>query len=319
MSLFTVTVADIVEETPDIKSFRLVRTDGSPFDPYPAGAHIDILGPTEVLTQYSLCSPPHESDSYVVAVKRETGPRGGSAALHDRVTIGSELQISRPRTLLTLAECADRHILVAAGIGLTPMLSLAFALHRRGQQFDLHYFARTRAQAAFADLLESADFRRDVHLHFGLTRDDQLSALEKILADASAATHVYTCGPEGFMDRVRGLAEPAVGEDAVHFEHFEAATPVATGSDTAFELELDTGEVFDVPAGKSIADVLEENDIEIDTSCREGICGTCVLDVLEGEPDHRDNCLTKSERRAGDRIAACVSRAKSGRLVVELP
>ncbi|RZK69744.1 MAG: 2Fe-2S iron-sulfur cluster binding domain-containing protein, partial [Rhodococcus sp. (in: high G+C Gram-positive bacteria)] len=89
--------------------------------------------------------------------------------------------------------------------------------------------------------------------------------------------------------------------------------------DTAFELELDTGEVFEVPAGKSIADVLEENDIEIDTSCREGICGTCVMDVLEGEPDHRDNCLTKSERKAGDRIAACVSRAKSGRLLVELP
>ncbi|RZL82908.1 MAG: oxidoreductase [Rhodococcus sp. (in: high G+C Gram-positive bacteria)] len=319
MSLFTVTVAEIVEETPDIKSFRLVRTDGSPFDPYPAGAHIDILGPTEVLTQYSLCSPPHESDSYVVAIKREDGPRGGSAALHDRVTLGSELQISRPRTLLTLAEEADRHILVAAGIGLTPMLSLAFALHRQGQPFDLHYFARARGQAAFVELLEASEFHRDVQLHFGLTRDDQLSALEKILADASAATHVYTCGPEGFMTRVRELAEPAVGEDAVHFEHFEAAAPVSTGEDTAFELELDTGEVFEVPAGESIAEVLEKNDIEIDTSCREGICGTCVLDVLGGEPDHRDNCLTKSERKAGDRIAACVSRARSGRLVVELP
>ncbi|MFC0450541.1 PDR/VanB family oxidoreductase [Rhodococcus jostii] len=319
MSLFTVTVAEIVEETPDIKSFRLVRTDGSPFDPYPAGAHIDILGPTEVLTQYSLCSPPHESDSYVVAIKRENGPRGGSAALHDRVTLGSELQISRPRTLLAVAEEADRHILVAAGIGLTPMLSLAFALHRQGQPFDLHYFARARGQAAFVELLEASEFHRDVHLHFGLTRDDQLSALEKILADASAATHVYTCGPEGFMTRVRELAEPAVGEDSVHFEHFEAAAPVSTGEDTAFELELDTGEVFEVPAGKSIAEVLEENDIEIDTSCREGICGTCILDVLGGEPDHRDNCLTKSERKAGDRIAACVSRARSGRLVVELP
>ncbi|BAH50817.1 PDR/VanB family oxidoreductase [Rhodococcus opacus] len=319
MSLFTVTVAEIVDETPDIKSFRLVRTDGSPFEPYPAGAHIDILGPTDVLTQYSLCSPPHEPESYVVAVKREAGPRGGSAALHDHVTSGSELRISGPRTLLALAEGADRHILVAAGIGLTPMLSLAFALHRQGQRFDLHYFARTRAQAAFVDLLESSDFRQDVHQHFGLTRDEQYSALEKILADASAATHVYTCGPEGFMDRVRGLAEPAVGEDSVHFEHFEATAPVSTVEDTAFELELDTGEVFDVPAGKSIADVLEENDIEIDTSCREGICGTCVLDVLEGEPDHRDNCLTKSEKKSGDRIAACVSRARSGRLVVELP
>jgi ferredoxin-NADP reductase len=319
MSMFNVKVADIVDEAKGIKSFRLVRPDGTPFDPYPAGAHIDILGPTDVLAQYSLCSPPHEPDSYLVAIKREDGPRGGSAALHDRVTIGSELQISPPRNLLRLASDADRHILIAAGIGITPMLSLAFALHRQASRFELHYFARDREQAAFVDLLERVEFRSHTQMHFGLTRDEQLARLRAVTATANPSAHIYTCGPDGFMARVRELSAPVVGEDHVHIEHFEAAAPADTDLDAAFEVELDTGEVFEVPVGTSIAEVLEDNGIDLDTSCREGICGTCVLDVLEGTPDHRDNCLTTREKKAGDRIAACVSRAKSRRLVVELP
>ncbi|GAB2627687.1 PDR/VanB family oxidoreductase [Prescottella soli] len=319
MKMFTVTVSEIVDEARDIKSFRLVRSDGGPLEPYSAGAHIDVMGPTEVVTQYSLCSPPHRTDSYLVAVKRENGARGASAALHDRVGVGTELRISPPRNLMSVVPGADHHVLVGAGIGLTPMLSLAFALHAQRQPFDLHYFARSREQAAFVDLLEESEFAGRVHLHLGVTRADQYQILERALSDLTGASHVYTCGPEDFMARVRTLAEPAVGEDHVHVEHFEAAAPVDTDADVPFELELDTGEVFEIPVGASIAEVLEANDIEIDTSCREGICGTCVLDVLGGTPDHRDNCLTVGEKKAGDRIAACVSRARSPRLIVELP
>lgn len=319
MKMITVTVSEIVEEALDIKSFRLVRPDGAPFEPYSAGAHIDILGPTDVTTQYSLCSPPHETDSYLVAVKREKGPRGGSAALHDHVDVGSELRISPPRNLMSIAAGAERHILVGAGIGLTPMLSLAFELHRRHQPFELHYFARSREHAAFVGLLETSEFADRVHLHLGVTYEEQSEILAGTVSDLPAETHVYTCGPTPFMEQVCALAEPAVGEARVHFEHFEAATPADTGADSAFEIELDTGEVFDVPVGASIAEVLERNGVDIDTSCREGICGTCVLTVVEGIPDHRDHCLTAGEKRAGDQIAACVSRALSDRLVVELP
>lgn len=321
MKMFTVTVSEIVEEARDIKSFRLVRSDGAPLEPYSAGAHIDVLGPTEVVTQYSLCGPPQLTDSYLVAVKRENGPRGASAALHDRVSVGTELRISPPRNLMSAVPGADHHVLVGAGIGLTPMLSLAFALHTQRQPFELHYFARSREQAAFVDLLEQSEFADRVHLHLGVARDHQYRILERALAALSGESHVYTCGPGNFMVRVRALAEPVVGEDHVHVEHFAAATPVDsdTETDVPFEIELDTGEVFEVPVGASIAEVLEANDIEIETSCREGICGTCVLDVLDGTPDHRDNCLTVGEKKAGDRIAACVSRARSPRLVVELP
>ncbi|GAA3684389.1 PDR/VanB family oxidoreductase [Arthrobacter ginkgonis] len=319
MGMFKVLVSEILEETDHIKSFKLVRADGRGFDPYPAGAHIDIVGPTQVVRQYSLCSPPYDLDAYVVAVKREPESRGGSAALHDRLEVGSELEISAPRNLMQVAGSADRHVLVAAGIGVTPMISMAYQLQREGKPFELHYFARSRELAAFTDLLEErCGFGEKVRFHFGIPRDGQPAVLREILGGLTGASHVYTCGPEGFMDRVLSLAGPVLGEDNVHIEHFQAGEPADTSGDAAFEVELDSGEVFEIPADRSIVEVLQENGVPVDTSCKEGICGTCVMGVLEGEPEHRDNCLSASEKKANDQIATCVSRARSARLMLEL-
>ncbi len=318
MGMFKVRVAEVLEETSMIKSFRLQRTDGAPFDPYPAGAHIDIVGPTDVVRQYSLCSPPDTSDDYLVAVKLEPESRGGSEALHRQVTVGHELDISAPRNLLNVVTDADSHVLVAAGIGVTPMISIAHHLHRAGKDFQLHYFARSREEAAFCDLLsEKSGFGHRVHFHFGLKREDQPSVLRAAFEDLTSSCHVYTCGPEGFMQRVQELAAAVLPEDNIHIEHFQAGTPVDAADDGPFEVELE-GEVYEVPVGKSIVEVLAENDVEVDTTCQEGICGTCIMGVLKGEPDHRDQCMSASEKKANDQIAACVSRAKSARLVLEL-
>lgn len=318
MGMFKVRVAEVLEETSNIKSFRLQRADGAPFDPYPAGAHIDVVGPTAVVRQYSLCSPPDDLDDYVVAVKLEPESRGGSQALHDHVEVGHELEISAPRNLLSVAGGADRHILVAAGIGVTPMISIAYHLHRRGEEFELHYFARSREEAAFCELLEKrSGFGERVHFHFGLQRDQQPAVLDGAFAGLSAAAHVYTCGPQGFMGRVRDSAASVIPEDNVHIEHFQAGEPADTDSDVPFEIELDD-EVYEVPVGKSIVQVLADRGVEVDTSCQEGICGTCIMGVLKGEPDHRDQCMSSSEKKANDQIAACVSRSKSPRLVLEL-
>lgn len=318
MGMFKVRVAEVLEETSNIKSFRLRRADGAPFDPYPAGAHIDVVGPTAVVRQYSLCSPPHDLDEYVVAVKLEPESRGGSQALHDQVEVGHELEISAPRNLLSVAEDADRHILVGAGIGVTPMISIAYHLHRSGEEFELHYVARSVEEAAFRDLLgERSGFGERVHFHFGLQREDQPAVLDGAFAGLSSASHVYTCGPQGFMDRVLERASSVIPEDNVHIEHFHAGEPVDTDSDVPFEIELDD-EVYEVPVGKSIVEVLGDNGIEVDTTCQEGICGTCIMGVLKGEPDHRDQCMSSSEKKANDQIAACVSRSKSPRLVLEL-
>lgn len=312
-----VRVREVTEETPDIRALRLVRADGAAFPAYPAGAHIDVKGPTGVLRQYSLCGPPSDPSSLLIAVKREPSSRGGSLALHE-VCEGDRLEIDGPRNLLRLAEEADRHVLVAGGIGITPLLSMAYELHRTGANFELHYFASSRERAAFVDLLERrVEFPDRVRLHFGTARSERPALLAATAAGLTGASHVYTCGPDGFMRQVTEAFAPVVGAAHVHIEHFEAAE-VDTSADRAFTVELDTGEVFEVPADRSILSVLEEGGIDVFKSCEEGICGSCVSGVLEGTPDHRDNCLSAADRAAGTQMALCVSRAGSERLVIEL-
>ncbi|PBC35592.1 oxidoreductase [Rhodococcus sp. ACS1] len=317
MCMITVTVNDIAAETEAVKSFSLRRRDGAPFAPYAAGAHVDVTGPSGITRQYSLCSPPDQTDNYQIAVKREDCSRGGSAALHDQVDVGDELTISEPRNLFALAPAADVHVLVAAGIGITPLLSMAYRLAADGSRFRLHYFASSREGAAFVPLLEGASFAPSVEFHFGVQRGEQPAVLARILTDISSGTHVYSCGPKEFMQRVVETATQSLPEEQVHIEHFQALEPT-THDGGEFEVELDTGEVFSVPPGRSIVEVLGDAGIDVDTSCREGICGTCVLTVLDGTPDHRDNCLTRKEKEAGDQIATCVSRATTARLVLEL-
>ncbi|MFD4599815.1 PDR/VanB family oxidoreductase [Streptomyces sp. NPDC058464] len=317
--MFTVTVTDIHDETDTIKVLRLVRTDGVALAPYPAGAHIDVTGPTGITRPYSLCGPPHDTGAYTIAVKREADSRGGSQALHDKAEPGTELTVGAPRELFGLATDGARHHLVAAGIGITPLLAMAYELHGRAAEFTLHYVARSRAEAAFAGLLEESPFADRVVRHFGLGRQASGDALAAVLTGLGKDSHVYTCGPHDFMAYVRELAaRGGLPEERIHSELFQADSPQDTAADTSFEVELDSGEVYPVPPGRSIAEVLEENGVPLDTSCREGICGTCVLRVIEGEPDHRDHCLSAKEKAAGDQIAACVSRARSPRLVVEL-
>ncbi|MPY57096.1 PDR/VanB family oxidoreductase [Streptomyces spongiae] len=316
--MFNVTVTETVQETDTIRVLRLVRSDGEALPTYPAGAHVDVTGPTGVTRPYSLCGPPEDTGAYTIAVKREENSRGGSQALHDKAAVGTELTIGAPRRLFGLAPDAARHHLVAAGIGITPLLAMAYELHALDAEFRLHYVARDRAGAAFADLLEHSAFAGRVDFHFGLGREATARALAATLATSGEGAHVYTCGPQGFMDQVTTLAARTVPEDRVHRELFQAGDLPDAGAATAFEVELDTGEVYTVPPDKTIAEVLEAGGVPLDTSCREGICGTCVLRVLDGEPDHRDHCLSAKEKAAGDQIAACVSRAKSPRLVVEL-
>ncbi|MEV7555192.1 PDR/VanB family oxidoreductase [Amycolatopsis sp. NPDC089917] len=307
-------VAEITDETPEIRSLRLVRQDDEPLRVRPrAGAHVDVVGPTGVLRQYSLCGAP-DAHSILIAVKREPDSRGGSVAMH-QVSVGDRLEIGAPRNLLSVAAEADRHVLVAGGIGITPLLSMAYELFARGAEFELHYFARSREQAAFADLLERAEFAGRVRPHFGVPRDEHPGVLRAIAGGLTSATHVYTCGPDGFMRQVTALLGDVVGEDRVHVEHFEAAD-VDTSGDRPITVALDTGEEFEVPAGKSILSVLEDNGVEVFKSCQEGICGSCVSGVLEGVPDHRDNCLTATDRES--QMTLCVSRAFSERLLIEL-
>ncbi|WP_034300558.1 PDR/VanB family oxidoreductase [Herbaspirillum sp. RV1423] len=316
-------VDNITDETGDIRSFRLVSPDGAALPQYEPGAHIDVTGPTGVMRQYSLCGPLDDVHAYTIAVKKETASRGGSAALHDAVRIGSVLEVGVPRNLFALDAGAREHVLFGAGIGVTPLLSMAYRLLAQGGNFTLHYFARAREYAAFADLLDAPPFAGKVRFHYGVRGADMAHYLQACLDAADPQAHVYTCGPAPFMDAVVACAARSRPEEAIHLEHFKAVETASSApggdGDAAFDIRLaSSGKVMQVPPGVSIVDVLSQAGICIDTSCREGICGTCVVPLLEGEPDHRDNCLSKKEKAANDQICTCVSRARSGLLVLDL-
>ncbi|MBR7190660.1 PDR/VanB family oxidoreductase [Gordonia sp. SCSIO 19800] len=314
MALTDVVVSAIVQETPSIKTFYLSRPDGSTMGEYTPGAHIDVVGPTAITRQYSLCSRPDGRESFAVAVKREDQSRGGSAALHE-LRVGDRLQISEPRNLLGIDSTATHHVLVAAGIGITPMLSMARYMDVHGISFELHYFARTVDDAAFLPLLRERCPEK-LHAHVGVGREAHGPILTAALESAPQGSHVYVCGPDGFMTKVRELAEQYIPADAVHFENFHATDQPDASENTPFDVELD-GETYHVPADRSIVEVLEENGCDVDTSCQEGICGTCIMQVLAGEPEHRDNVLTKAERESGEVMAVCVSRTTGEKIVLD--
>ena len=316
--MMKVRIERIVDEALDIRSFRLVRSDGQPLDSYEPGAHVDLTGPTGVTRQYSLCSPPEDRRAYLVAVKKEAQSRGGSLALHEQVEEGMELEMGAPRNLFRLDPTATEHVLFAAGIGVTPLLSMAYRLAESGQPYRLHYFARSPEYAAFSKLLAS-DFAANVQFHYGVEPADMDAALTDSLNQAGSTAHVYTCGPAPFMNKVVEVAARSRCDDLIHLEHFQADPAANAGPSGSFEVELaSSGVVLHVPADSSLVDVLQAHGCDIDTECREGICGTCIVEVLDGVPEHRDNCLSNKEKAGNKQICACVSRALSARLVLDL-
>ncbi len=318
-----VRVDSVRDEAHGVRSFSVSRLDGRPFAHYEPGAHIDVTGPSGVTRQYSLCGDPDHREARLFAVKREDASRGGSRSLHDDVTVGSELTIGAPRNLFQLAPNAEEHILIAAGIGVTPLLSMAYRLLKQQRRFVLHYFARSAEHAAFLPLLSRAPFSDYVKLHFGVARERLDAVLGDCLANAREGTHLYTCGPAPFMERVVAIGETRVVPEAIHLERFAAEPAGVSNNETA---ALDT---FDVRIASSGATVRVDKDttivaalasigIEVDTSCGEGVCGTCMVDVVSGTPEHRDHCLSKAERASGKVICCCISRAASPLLVLDL-
>lgn len=220
---FSVRVDSVRDEAHGVRSFSVSRLDGQPFERYEPGAHIDVTGPSGVTRQYSLCGDPDHRETHLFAVKREEASRGGSRSLHEDVTVGCELTIGAPRNLFQLAPGATEHILIAAGIGVTPLLSMAYRLLKQEQRFVLHYFARSAEHAAFLPLLSRAPFNDFVRFHFGVARDQLDAALAGCVADARDGSHLYTCGPAPFMERVVAIGEQRVAADAIHLERFAAA------------------------------------------------------------------------------------------------
>ena len=318
MSTIQVRVASKTNEAEDICSYELVPLDGVPLPPFEAGAHIDVHLSGSLVRQYSLCNAPGETHRYQIGVLRDIDSRGGSQAMHDHIDTGSTLSISAPKNHFPLVE-AKRTLLLAGGIGVTPILAMAETLAAKGAQFEMHYSARSPERAAFKERLGACGFAGQVHIHYDSGDAAQKLDLGKLLAAPDAGTHLYVCGPQGFIDHVLGSAK-ALGwpQSQLHVEYFSAAA-VDTSGDGAFDVKLaSSGKVVTVPAGQTVIKVLAEQGVSVPYSCEEGVCGTCLTRVLEGVPDHRDMYLSEEEQAANDQFMPCCSRAKTPLLVLDL-
>lgn len=314
-----VRVARRQELARDIICLELVAIDTGGLPPFSAGAHIDVLLPGEVVRQYSLCNNPGESHRYLIAVLLERAGRGGSRTLHELVHEGDELKVSAPRNLFPLAADGHASLLLAGGIGITPLLAMAHSLSAQGRLFDLHYCTRSLERTAFSSYLSAASFAGSVHFHFDDGDAAQRLDRDTVLASPQVGTHLYTCGPRGFMEAVLSCARKhGWHESQLHFESFAAELPRQPG-DSSFEVRLArSGGSVRVAPDQSVAQALNQRGVIVPTSCEQGVCGTCLTRVLGGEPDHRDCYLSAQEQAANDQFLPCCSRSKTPWLVLDL-
>ena len=297
--------------TADIVALALEPTDGA-LPPAIAGAHIDLILPNGLVRQYSPIDPAGETGTLTLGIKREEVSRGGSAALHDSIREGDLLAIGPPRDNFSLRP-ADRHVLVAGGVGVTPLLAMARTLRAADRPHRLHLFARSLKHVPFADLLGE-----DAALHLGLDPAGTASRLATVLREPRPGDRLYVCGPAPMIAAACSAAAAAGWPDArVHVEHFANTRVLEAGS--TFEVALARSALtVSVPAERTIVDVLAEHGVDIPTSCSQGACGTCLVTVLEGEPDHRDVFLSRAEQASNTCMTPCVSRARSARLVLDI-
>lgn len=315
----SVRVVRKLQEAVGICSFELVSADGRTLPSFSAGSHIDVYLPNSVTRQYSLCNRPHESHRYLIGVLNDPASRGGSIAMHESVHEGDLLQISAPKNHFALAHAATRSVLMAGGIGITPLLCMAERLSMMGADFELHYSARSADRMAFRERLLQSAFAASIQLHLDDAGPEQKLDLTALLAKPAAGTHLYVCGPKGFMDAVLNAARAAGWpKPQLHYEFFSAEL-VRFDSDGSFEVKLaSSGKIFMVPKDKTVLQVLTDAGVAIESSCEQGVCGTCLTRVLEGKPDHRDMFLTLDEQAKNDQFTPCCSRSKSPLLVLDL-
>lgn len=305
-------------EAEGICSFELAAAGQCSLPAFSAGSHIDVHLPNGLVRQYSLCNHPEESHRYLLGVLLDPTSRGGSQAMHKQVEEGSRLRISEPRNLFALVHEAAYSLLFAGGIGITPILCMAERLAQIGAPFELHYSGRAAERMAFIERIRNSTFADRVHLHIGDGESGQRLDAARVLSAPSSGSHLYVCGPNGFMDHVLDTAREQGWRDAqLHREYFAAVAPIAEAG--CFEVQLaSSGQCLQIPAERSVAEVLLEAGIDIPLSCEQGICGTCITRVLEGEPEHHDMFMTDAEKARNDQFTPCCSRAKSARLVLDL-
>jgi len=314
-----VRVARKTIEAVDICTFELIHSEGKSLPAFSAGSHIDVHMPNGLTRQYSLCNDPSEGHRYLIGVLRDPASRGGSKTMHDTVAEGDMLRVSAPKNHFPLAHQAVHSVLLAGGIGVTPILCMAERLAMTGASFEMHYCTRSRDRTAFLGRIAASSFASQVQLHFDDGPPEQKLQLQSLLAAPRPGVHLYVCGPKGFMDAVLNTARAAGWPaEQLHYEFFSAGA-IDSADDATFTVKLaSSGKIVVVAKDKTVVQALAAAGIDVATSCEQGVCGTCLTRVLEGEPDHKDVYLTPEEQEKNDQFLPCCSRSKSPMLVLDL-
>lgn len=304
-------------EAQGICSFELTDPDGHALPSFEAGAHVDVHLAGGLVRSYSLAGDPQDASKWVLGVLREPKSRGGSQAMHDKVRVGDVITVGPVRNAFPMTTDAKHTILLGGGIGITPLKSMAHALAAKGASFELHYCARGPKNVAFVDALRTVVPAERLHFHFDEGDPAKGLDIKALLQQPAADTHVYYCGPGGFM---KACAEASAHwpEAMVHSEHFKAPDPVASDMpDGAFEVRLvRSGETIQVGPDQTIVRAIELTGRRVATSCLSGLCGACKVDYVDGEVDHRDYILNDEEKARC--LTVCVSRAKGKTLSLDL-
>jgi vanillate O-demethylase ferredoxin subunit len=317
-------VVDARQEASNVTVIDLAHSDGGLLPSWEPGAHIDVRsmdkGGKEAVRQYSLCGP-SKAALWRIAVLVEPHGRGGSMHLGGTSLPGSSLSVRGPRNHFRLEHDGSPVLLVAGGIGITPLLAMADALHAQGRDFRLHYFGRSRASMAFREQLLGSAYRERVHLSCD---DEPACRISDVFTQGDGDAWLYTCGPEGFMKAViEAAATAGVRPDRVRQELF-TSQPHATeegveGQNRPFTIVLrSSGQCVEVPSDKTAVRALADAGVEVVVSCEQGYCGSCLTGVLEGIPDHRDAFMLPEEHERNDAFTPCCSRAMTKTLVLDL-
>jgi ferredoxin-NADP reductase len=297
----------------DTNLYEFSRVDGKPLPPFEPGAHIDLHLPNGLVRQYSLVRPHPNPTTYTFGIKRDPASRGGSRHIHDEFRVGQTVKISPPRNNFALVENSELVILIAGGIGITPIRCMVQRLVDLGRPWKLYYCCRSRADMAFLDELAG---HNEAHFHVDDEHGGKVLDLGPIINDAPKSAHLYCCGP-GPMLRAFEVATADWPQPQIHVEYFTAKQEPAKKGGFTVELQR-SGQEFFIPEGKSILQVLLDEGVDVDYSCELGICGACEQRVISGIPEHRDAILSEEEQAENKRVMICCAGCKSERLVLDL-
>lgn len=311
-------VGKIEQETEFIKRFHLYPVDQKPLPAFTGGSHITTFIKSRndnIERQYSLVSHPVDRSQYAISIRRDENSRGGSVFWHDHIKEGDRLEVSFPKNHFPLSFQAKQHVFYAAGVGITPFLTMMADLHAEGKMFELHYAARTKEQCAFYDYLNE---KYPGKCTFYFSRDEEPTKMTpETMKNRRIGTHVYFCGPVSMVSEYKEAAKSyGYPEKSIHFELFAASVE---GPQNPFVVKLANSEkLLEVSSDQSLLEVLLEAGVDAPYSCKVGGCGSCEVEVIDGEVDHRDLFFKDEERKERKTILTCCSRAKEKELVLNL-